>query len=81
MAEYGEYGRPIGWGPRAGLAAGTTPAPRNDRVRRLDEQPADGELREGFVAASASSGSGLTAGARRILEAINGLPACPVGLG
>jgi RNA polymerase sigma factor (sigma-70 family) len=47
----------------------------NDLARRLDEQPADIELREGLVAAPASSGSGLTPDARRILEDIDGLPA------
>jgi RNA polymerase sigma factor (sigma-70 family) len=47
----------------------------NDLARRLDEQPVDLELREGLVPAPASSGSGLTPDARRILEAIDGLPA------
>jgi RNA polymerase sigma factor (sigma-70 family) len=47
----------------------------NDLARRLDEQPADVELREGLVPAPASSGSALTADARRILEAIDDLPA------
>ncbi len=46
----------------------------NDLARRLDEQPADVELREGIVPAPASSGSMLTPDARRILEAIDGLP-------
>ena len=46
----------------------------NDLARRLDEQPADVELCEG-VPVPASSGSGLTPDARRILEAIDGLPA------
>jgi RNA polymerase sigma-70 factor (ECF subfamily) len=46
----------------------------NDLARRLDEQPADVELCEG-VPAPASSGSGLTPDACRILEAIDGLPA------
>ena len=46
----------------------------NDLARRLDEQPADVELCDG-VPAPASSGSGLTPDARRILEAIDGLPA------
>ena len=46
----------------------------NDLARRLDEQPADVELCEG-VPAPTSSGSGLTPDARRILEAIDGLPA------
>jgi len=47
----------------------------NDLARRLDEQPADLELREGLLSAPASSGSGLTPGAHRILAAIDGLPA------
>jgi RNA polymerase sigma-70 factor (ECF subfamily) len=47
----------------------------NDLARRLDEQPADVELREGLVPMAASSGSGLTPEARRILEAIDDLPA------
>jgi RNA polymerase sigma-70 factor (ECF subfamily) len=47
----------------------------NDLARRLDEQDADVELREGLVPAPASSGSGLTPDARRIPEAIDGLPA------
>ena len=47
----------------------------NDMARRLDEQPAGVELREGFVPAPASSGSVLTPDARRILEEIDGLPA------
>jgi RNA polymerase sigma-70 factor (ECF subfamily) len=46
----------------------------NDLARRLDEQPVDVELREGLVPAPASSGSVLTPDARRILEAIEGLP-------
>ena len=46
----------------------------NDLARRLDEQPADLELCEG-VPAPAGSGSGLTPEARRILAAIDGLPA------
>jgi RNA polymerase sigma factor (sigma-70 family) len=45
----------------------------NDLARRLDEKPNDVELRE--VPVPASSGSGLTPDARRILEAIDGLPA------
>ncbi len=45
----------------------------NDLARRLDEQPDDVELCE--VPVPASSGSGLTPAARRILEAIDGLPA------
>jgi RNA polymerase sigma factor (sigma-70 family) len=47
----------------------------NDLARRLDEQPADVELREGLVPAPATSGSGLTPDARCILAAIDGLPA------
>ena len=47
----------------------------NDLARRLDEQPADVALPEGQVPAPASSGSALTPDARRILEAIDGLPA------
>jgi RNA polymerase sigma-70 factor (ECF subfamily) len=46
----------------------------NDLARRLDEQPAAVELREGLVPAPASSDSGLSPVGRRILEAIEGLP-------
>jgi RNA polymerase sigma-70 factor (ECF subfamily) len=46
----------------------------NDLARRLDQQPAAVELREGLVPAPVSSGSGLTAEGRRMLEAIGGLP-------
>jgi RNA polymerase sigma-70 factor (ECF subfamily) len=46
----------------------------NDLARRLDERPADVELREGLVASPASTGSGLGSDARRILGAIDGLP-------
>src|SRR6516225_8659765 len=46
----------------------------NDLARRLDEQPTAVELREGSVPAQASSGSGLTPNARRMLEAIGELP-------
>jgi RNA polymerase sigma-70 factor (ECF subfamily) len=46
----------------------------NDVARRLDEQPGAVELREGQVAAPASSDSGLTPGSRRMLEAIADLP-------
>jgi RNA polymerase sigma-70 factor (ECF subfamily) len=46
----------------------------NDLARRLDEQPAGAELREGLVPAPASSGSGLSPDARRMLAAIDGLP-------
>ena len=47
----------------------------NDLARRLDEQPAAVELAEGLVPAPASSSSGLTPNGRRMLEAIDGLPA------
>jgi len=46
----------------------------NDMARRLDEQPAVVELHEGLAPAPASSGSGLSPDARRMLEAINNLP-------
>jgi RNA polymerase sigma-70 factor (ECF subfamily) len=46
----------------------------NEMARRLDEQPAALELREGLVPAPASSDSGLTPGSRRMLEAIASLP-------
>lgn len=46
----------------------------NDMARRLDEQPAAVELRDDLVPAPASTGSVLTPRARRILEAIDGLP-------
>jgi RNA polymerase sigma factor (sigma-70 family) len=46
----------------------------NDLARRLDEQPATVELRDGLVPAPASSDSGLTPDGRRMLEAIGGLP-------
>jgi RNA polymerase sigma-70 factor (ECF subfamily) len=46
----------------------------NDLARRLDEQPAPVQLREGLVPAPASSDSGLSPAGRRILEAIGGLP-------
>ena len=46
----------------------------NDLARRLDEQPAAVELREGLVPAPASSDSGLTPDGRRMLEAIDSLP-------
>ena len=46
----------------------------NDLARRLDEQPAAVELREGLVPAPASSESGITPDGRRILEAIDNLP-------
>jgi len=46
----------------------------NDMARRLDEQPAAVELRDGLVPAPASSDSGLTPDGRRMLEAIERLP-------
>src|SRR5262249_19178806 len=46
----------------------------NDLARRLDERTPPVEVREDAVPASASSGSGLTPDARRILEVIEGLP-------
>jgi RNA polymerase sigma-70 factor (ECF subfamily) len=46
----------------------------NDLARRLDEEPAAVELREGLVPAPNSSGSELTPCGRRMLEAIEGLP-------
>jgi RNA polymerase sigma-70 factor (ECF subfamily) len=46
----------------------------NDLARRLDDQPGCVEFREGLAAAAESSGSGLSPDARRILEAIEGLP-------
>src|ERR1700757_1679364 len=46
----------------------------NEMARRLDEQPAAVELRDGLVPAPASSGSGLTPDARRMLDAIKQLP-------
>ena len=47
----------------------------NDLARRLDKQPAVAGLDEEGVAAPASStGSGLTPDARRMLDAIDGLP-------
>ena len=45
-------------------------------ARRLDEQPSAVELNEELVPAPASSGSGLTPNAGRILAAIDGLPEC-----
>jgi RNA polymerase sigma-70 factor (ECF subfamily) len=47
----------------------------NDMARRLDEQPAGVELSEGLVPAPMSSGSVLRPDARRILAAIDSLPA------
>jgi RNA polymerase sigma factor (sigma-70 family) len=46
----------------------------NDLARRLDEQPADVELREGEVPVPAGSSSVLTPDGRRILAAIDHLP-------
>jgi RNA polymerase sigma-70 factor (ECF subfamily) len=46
----------------------------DEMARRLDEQPAAVELRDALVPAPASSDSGLTPDARRILEAIDRLP-------
>ncbi len=47
----------------------------NDLARRLDQQPSVAALSEGGVSAPpASSGSGLTADARRMLGAIDNLP-------
>ena len=46
----------------------------NDLARRLDNQPAAVELREGLVPAPASSGSGLTPDGLRMLQAIDELP-------
>ena len=47
----------------------------NDLARRLDEQPRAAELREDLVPAPDSSGSGLSPNSRRMLEAIEKLPA------
>jgi RNA polymerase sigma-70 factor (ECF subfamily) len=47
----------------------------NDLARRLDEQPAAAELREGLVPAPASTGSGLSPDGLRMLRAIGALPA------
>ncbi len=46
----------------------------NDLARRLDEQTPPVALREDFAADPPSSGSGISAGALRILEAIESLP-------
>jgi RNA polymerase sigma factor (sigma-70 family) len=46
----------------------------NDLARRLDEQPAAVELREGQVPAPVSSSSGLSPDGRRMLAAIGDLP-------
>ena len=45
----------------------------NDLARRLDEQPSDRELRDELVPAPASSDSGISPEARRILDAIDSL--------
>ena len=47
----------------------------NDMARRLDEQPRAVEVFEGLVPAPAGSDSGLTPECRRMIEAIDGLPA------
>jgi len=46
----------------------------NDLARRLDEQPGAVDLRDGLVPSPDSSGSTLSAGARRILDGIDALP-------
>jgi RNA polymerase sigma factor (sigma-70 family) len=46
----------------------------NEMARRLDNQPADEELHMESMPAPASSGSGLTPNARRMLEEIERLP-------
>jgi RNA polymerase sigma-70 factor (ECF subfamily) len=46
----------------------------NDLARRLDNQPVAVELREGQLAAPASSDSCLSPDGRRMLEAIDSLP-------
>jgi RNA polymerase sigma-70 factor (ECF subfamily) len=46
----------------------------NDLARRLDEQPAALELNEALVPTPPSSGSGLSAEGRRMLQAIDSLP-------
>jgi hypothetical protein len=46
----------------------------NDLARRLDEQPAAAELREGLVPAPASTGSGLSPDGLSMLRAIGALP-------
>ncbi len=46
----------------------------NDLARRLDDQPVAVELLEGLVPAPASTGSGLSADGRRMLQVIGGLP-------
>ncbi len=46
----------------------------NEMARRLDEQPAVGELCEGLVPSPASSESGLTPNSRRMFAVIDQLP-------
>jgi RNA polymerase sigma-70 factor (ECF subfamily) len=46
----------------------------NDLARRLDDQPATAELREGQVPSPARSASGLSPDGRRMLRAIGELP-------
>ena len=46
----------------------------NEMARRLDEQPAAVELREGLVPSPATSDSGLSPDGRRMLQAISDLP-------
>jgi RNA polymerase sigma-70 factor (ECF subfamily) len=46
----------------------------NDLARRLDEQPAAADLREGLVPGPASSASGLSPDGLRMLQAIDELP-------
>src|SRR4051812_36046141 len=46
----------------------------NDLARRLDNQPAAVELRDGLLAAPASSDSNLSPEGRRLLEGIDALP-------
>jgi RNA polymerase sigma-70 factor (ECF subfamily) len=46
----------------------------NDLARRLDDQPAAAELREGLVPAPASNASGLSPDGLRMLRAIDELP-------
>jgi RNA polymerase sigma-70 factor (ECF subfamily) len=46
----------------------------NDMARRLDKQPEGAQLQEELVPAAASSGSGLSPNARRMLAAIDNLP-------
>ena len=46
----------------------------NDLARRLDEQPAAVELREGLAPAPAGSDSGLSPEGRRLLDVIDSLP-------